>query len=288
MKNRKIRKIRKVTGKPRTFRDYALFIALLLLGVLMILPFIWMILVAFERGANINAPIPPRFYIKDPSLFNIKLLGKDLFIAYRNSIIAAVGSVIVDLITVLTGGYALSKGRFRGRKFITAIIAATMMIPLETRLIPMFLMFNSFGLTNSYAALILPSMVDGFGLLLAKQYFDKLPDCLRESAFLDGAGEFRIYVQIFLPLTGPIAATLAILAFINSWNNFLWPLLVVTDPDMRTIPLYISSFSMENATRTMGTTMAVAFVAIIPVVIIFLFLQKYVIRSIATSGIKGE
>lgn len=281
-------KNKKTIKRSRRFQDYALFVALFLLGVLMVLPFIWMILVAFERGANINAPIPPRFYIEEPSLFNIKLLGSDIFTAYRNSLIAAVGSVILDLFTVLTGGYALSKGRFRGRAAISAIITATMMIPLETRLIPMFLMFNRYGLTNRYAALILPSMVDGFGLLLAKQYFDKLPDSLRESAFIDGAGEFRIYLQIFLPLTGPIAATLAILAFINSWNNFLWPLLVMTKPEMRTIPLYISSFSMENATRIMGTTMAVAFMAIIPVVIIFLFLQKYVIQSVATSGIKGE
>lgn len=281
-------KNKKTIKRSRRFQDYALFAALFLLGVLMVLPFIWMILVAFERGANINAPIPPRFYIEEPSLFNIKLLGSDIFTAYRNSLIAAVGSVILDLFTVLTGGYALSKGRFRGRAAISAIITATMMIPLETRLIPMFLMFNRYGLTNRYAALILPSMVDGFGLLLAKQYFDKLPDSLRESAFIDGAGEFRIYLQIFLPLTGPIAATLAILAFINSWNNFLWPLLVMTKPEMRTIPLYISSFSMENATRIMGTTMAVAFMAIIPVVIIFLFLQKYVIQSVATSGIKGE
>ena len=274
--------------KKDTIFQVLLFIALFAIGILMVLPFIWMILVAFERYANISAPIPPRFYIEEPSLFNIKLLGSNLLLAYKNSFVIAVGSVFVNLLTVLTGGYALSKGRFHGKGAVTAVILGTMMIPLETRLIPMFLMFNKFSLLNSYTAVILPSMVDGFGLLLAKQYFDKLPNSLRESALIDGAGDFRIFFEIFLPLTGPIASPLAILAFMNSWNNFLWPLLVLTVPEKRTIPLYVSSFSLEDATRMMGTTMAVAFMAIIPVVVIFLFLQKYVIQSIATSGIKGE
>ena len=268
--------------------DIAVFLLLFAIGVLMLLPFFWMIVVTFEEKANIMPPIPPKFWIESPSLFNLKLLGSRLPTAYKNSFLIAVGAVVVDLVAVLSGGYALSKGRFHGKKIVTAVILGTMMIPLETRMIPMFAMFNHMGLLNSYRALILPCVVDGFGLLLAKQFFDKLPNSLRESALIDGSGEFRTFFQVFLPLTGPITATLAILAFMNSWNNFLWPLLVVTDPKMQTIPLYISSFSMENAMRQMGTTMAVSFMAIIPVILIFLCLQKYIIQSIATSGIKGE
>lgn len=278
-----------LSGRTR-LRQTLVLIALVLFGLLMLMPFIWMIIVTFDGTANVNVPLPPRFTVDEPSLFNIKVLTQTglLFQAYKNSLLIAFGAVIVDLVTVLLGGYALSKGRFRGRGVVIAVIMSTMMIPFETRLIPLFMMFSKLNLLNRYISLIAPAALDAFGLLMAKQYFDNLPDSLRESAFIDGAKEWTIFTRIYLPLCGPITATLAILAFMNSWNSFLWPLVVISKPEMQTVPLFVSAYAMESGKRFIGTTMAVAFLAVIPVVIVFLLLQKYVIQSVATSGLKGE
>lgn len=163
-----------------------------------------------------------------------------------------------------------------------------MMIPFEARLIPMFSMFNDLGMINTKYPLIFPAIINALGIVLVKQYFDRLPEGLRESAKIDGANEFTIFIRIFAPLTGPITATLAILAFQDSWNSFLWPLVVINDQDMKTVPLFLSSFSSENGNRLVGVTMATAAMSILPILLVFLFLQKYIIRSIALSGLKGE
>lgn len=179
-----------------------ILIVLLILGVVLILPFIWMAVVAFERYANIQPPFPPSFLVKDPSLFNFKIITEngEIWSAYRNSFFVAVCSVAVNLVAVLAGGYALSKGKFKGKKLIFFVILITMMIPFETRMIPMFKMFSSINMTNRFLPLIAPNIIDGFGLLLAKQFFDELPDSLREAAQIDGAKEMRIFTHIFMPL----------------------------------------------------------------------------------------
>ncbi len=265
-----------------------LTLAIVFAGAIFILPFVWMVVVAFEGEANFSPPIPPSFIIENPSFFNIRIVlsNNELSTSYTNSIITAIGCIIVNALSVLTAGYALSKGKFLGKKMITLIILSTMMIPFEVRMLPMFLLFNYFGLTNNLMALILPVAVDGFGIILSKQFFDKIPDSLRESASIDGMNEAGIFTKIYLPLSGPLISTLAIIAVINSWNSFVWPLLVITDSKLKTIPLFISSYSLQNSSGYMGTTMAVAFLAIIPIVIVYCFIQKYVVQSIATSGMK--
>lgn len=267
-----------------------IFLLFTCIGVLLLLPFLWMIVVSFERYANIQPPFPPSFILKEPSLFNFKVITEngDMLIAYKNSFIIAVATVAINLFAVLTGGYAWSKGDFKGKNIIFMIILSTMMIPFETRLIPMYTMFNALNMTNTFLPLILPDMIDGFGLLMAKQFFDKLPDTLREAAEIDGASPFRTFFQIFLPLTSPIVATIIILKFIGSWNSFLWPLVILTGAEKRTIPIFISSFSGADGMRLAGSTMCVAFLGIIPVLLVFLAMQKYIIESIALSGVKGE
>lgn len=267
-----------------------IFLVLLVIGIVLILPFVWMAVVSFERYANIQPPFPPSFIVQNPSFFNFKIITEngEIWTAYRNSMIVAIGSVAVNLVAVLAGGYALSKGKFRGKKAIFLIILATMMIPFETRMIPMFTMFSRVGLTNNFLPLILPNIIDGFGLLLAKQFFDELPDSLREAAQIDGASEICIFRRIFMPLTSPIMATIVILKFMDSWNAFLWPLVVLTGTETRTVPIFISAFSYEGGTRMAGSTMCVAFLGIIPVLLVFLLLQKYIIQSIALTGTKGE
>lgn len=282
------KKKRTAAQKRRLVRDIVTFAALAVFGVIFLLPLLWMIIVTFEGRANISPPVPPKFWIENPSLFNLKLVTENgkIWTAYRNSLIVAACTVCVRLLSASLAGYALSKGNFRGKGLISGILMATMMIPFEVRMIPMFLMFKSMGWYNNFGAVIFPSIVDAFGAFMTKEYFDKIPDSLHEAASLDGLGEFGIFFRIYLPLSGPCAATLAILSFLGSWNDFLWPLIVLNNPAKQTIPLFISSFSMENASRMMGTTMAVSFMAIIPVLIIYLFLQKYIIASVASSGIK--
>jgi multiple sugar transport system permease protein len=276
--------------KKASLLEAVLFMVILLVGFVFILPFIWMVVVSFERYANIQPPFPPSFIIRNPSLFNFNIILENgiMFKAYRNSFFIAVFSVAVCLASVLPGAYALSKGKFKGKGFIALLILSTMMVPFETRMIPMFVMFNKFNLINTFVPLIIPGMLDAFSLFLAKGYFDSLPDSLAESAEIDGAGKFRIFWSIFLPLTTPVLSTIIILKFMGSWNSFLWPRIILTGGETQTVPLYISAFSYESGVRLAGSTMAVAFLGIIPVLIVFLFLQKYIIQSIALSGLKGE
>lgn len=277
------------TGKNKLLSGL-LFLLLLGLGALMLYPFLWMVSVSLERSSNIAVPFPPRLIPEQFSLFNYKLVFENgvLFKTYANSAMIALFSVILSVSSALLAGYAFSRGEFRGKKLLYFAVLATMMIPFEARLIPMFTMFNDLGMINTKYPLIFPAIINALGIVLVKQYFDRLPEGLRESAKIDGANEFTIFVRIFAPLTGPITATLAILAFQDSWNSFLWPLVVINDQDMKTVPLFLSSFSSENGNRLVGVTMATAAMSILPIVLVFLFLQKYIIRSIALSGLKGE
>lgn len=277
------------TGKNKGLNGL-LFLLLLGLGALMLYPFLWMVSVSLERSSNIAVPFPPRLIPEQFSLFNYKLVFENgvLFKTYANSAIISLFSVILSVSSALLAGYAFSRGEFRGKKLLYFAVLATLMIPFEARLIPMFTMFNDLGMINTKYPLIFPAIINALGIVLVKQYFDRLPEGLRESAKMDGANEFTIFVRIFAPLAGPITATLAILAFQDSWNSFLWPLVVINDQDMKTVPLFLSSFSSENGSRLVGVTMATAAMSILPIVLVFLFLQKYIIRSIALSGLKGE
>lgn len=270
--------------------DVLITAVLLVLGILTVIPFVWMTIVSFERYANIQPPFPPSFIPKHPSFFNFKIAFENGYIisSYKNSAVVAVFSVLLDLASALLAGYAFSKGSFKYKTLLFYIVMATMMLPFEARMIPMYMMFSRAGLTNSFLPLILPNLIDGFGILLTKQYFDQLPGSLREAAHIDGSSEFRTFFSVFLPLTGPISSTLCILKFMGSWNSFIWPLVILTGQEMRTVPIFLASFSGEGGTRAPGLTMCVAFLGIIPVILVFLFLQKYIIRSIALSGLKGE
>ncbi|MBM7570328.1 carbohydrate ABC transporter permease [Aquibacillus albus] len=266
------------------------FIILLIFGVLLMSPFIWMVSVGFDRTANITMPFPPRLIPEEVSGFNYGIVFENgrLIASYINSAIVTTSSVFIGVSASLLAGYAFSKGRFKGKKLLFIVVLCTLMIPMEPRLIPLYTMFNSVGLLNTFWPLILPPLINGMLIFLCKQFFDQLPDTLREAAQIDGAGEFRIFFRVYFPLSGPIAATMVILAFIWSWNDFMWPLVVLNNQDLHTVPLYLASFSLENGTSLGGLTMALATVSVIPIVILYLFLQRYIIQSIALSGVKGE
>lgn len=266
------------------------FLILLIFGVVLIAPFIWMVSVGFDREANISMPFPPRLIPEKISSFNYGLVFENgrLIKSYLNSGIVTISSVLLGVSSSLLAGYAFSKGKFKGKKFLFLIVLCTLMIPMEPRLIPLYKLFNSVNLLNTFWPLILPHLISGMLIFLCKQFFDQLPDTLREAAQIDGAGEFKIFFRIYLPLAGPIAATMVILAFIWSWNDFLWPLVVLNNLDLQTVPLFLASFSLENGSSLGGLTMALATMSILPIIILYLFLQRYIIQSIALSGVKGE
>ncbi|SDL87348.1 carbohydrate ABC transporter permease [Sediminibacillus halophilus] len=266
------------------------FIVLLFFGLLLMAPFIWMVSVGFDRTANISMPFPPRLIPEEPSGFNYGIVFENgrLIQSYINSAIVTVSSVLLGVTASLFAGYAFSKGRFKGKKLLFILVLCTLMIPMEPRLIPLYKLFNSVDLLNTFWPLILPTVINGMLIFLCKQFFDQLPDTLREAAQIDGAGEFKIFFRVYLPLAGPIAATMVILAFIWSWNDFMWPLVVLNNQELHTVPLYLASFSLENGTSLGGLTMALATVSILPIIILYLFLQRYIIQSIALSGVKGE
>ncbi|KKI90174.1 sugar ABC transporter permease [Bacillus sp. SA1-12] len=266
------------------------FIILLICGCLLMAPFIWMVSVGFDRTANVTMPFPPKLIPENPSPFNYGIVFENgrLIQSYINSGFITVISVFLSVSSALLAGYAFSKGKFKGKKVLFLIVLCTLMIPMEPRLIPLYKLFNSVNLLNTYWPLILPSIISGMLIFLCKQFFDQLPDTLREAAQIDGAGEFKTFFRVYLPLAGPIAATMVILSFIWSWNDFMWPLVVLSDQDLHTVPLYLASFSLENGTSLGGLTMALATVSILPIIIVYLFLQRYIIQSIALSGVKGE
>lgn len=266
------------------------YIVLFVFGIVLMAPFVWMISVGFDRTANIVMPFPPRLIPEAVSSFNYGIVFENgrLIQAYINSAVVTVSSVFLSVSASLLAGYAFSKGKFKGKRVLFVIVLCTLMIPMEPRLIPLYTFFNQLGLLNTFWPLILPSIISGMLIFLCKQFFDQLPDTLREAAQIDGAGEFKIFFRVYLPLAGPIAATMVILSFIWSWNDFMWPLVVINDLNLQTIPLYLASFSLENGSSLGGLTMALATVSVLPIVIVYLFLQKYIIQSIALSGVKGE
>ncbi|MEN0642014.1 carbohydrate ABC transporter permease [Alkalicoccobacillus gibsonii] len=268
--------------------QYVMIVVLLIIGVLFISPFLWMLSVSIDRMANMRIPFPPTLIPDEMAAFNYEIVFENgkLIRAYVNSSIVTLASVIIQVSAALLGGYAFSKGTFRGKKLLFLLVLATMMIPIEARLIPLYQMFNSIGLLNSLWPVIIPSVLYGFGVFLCKQYFDRIPDSLREAAQIDGASEFRTFFQVYFPLAGPIAATLVILSFMGNWNEFVWPLVVLNDENLHTIPLFLASFSLENGTSLAGMTMALATMSVVPIIIVFLFFQRYIIQSIALSGLK--
>ncbi|UOQ46570.1 carbohydrate ABC transporter permease [Gracilibacillus caseinilyticus] len=266
------------------------FVILLIFGVVLMAPFVWMVSVGFDRTANISMPFPPRLIPEELSGFNYGIVFENgrLIQSYINSAIVTITSVAIGVSSSLLAGYAFSKGRFKGKKLLFIVVLCTLMIPMEPRLIPLYKLFNSVDLLNTFWPLILPPLINGMLIFLCKQFFDQLPDSLREAAQIDGAGEFKIFFSVYFPLAGPIAATMVILAFIWSWNDFLWPLVVLNNQDLHTVPLYLASFSLENGTSLGGLTMALATVSVLPIIVVYLFLQRYIIQSIALSGVKGE
>ncbi len=275
--------------KKRKIRVNLATLILIPMSLVALLPFIWMILGSFKTGAEIRQ-IPPTFFPQTFTLDNYRKVLTDpqlpLGLFYRNSAIIAVANVIQVLFTSSLLGYIFAKFEFKFKKVIFWFILATMMIPSQLTMIPGYLILAKLGLINNLLGLIVPAAVDAFGIFLFRQFAQSVPNELLDAARVDGAGEFKIYFKIVLPQLGPALATLGMLTFMFNWNAYLWPLIVLTEQKVRTLPIILTWFSSRMVSND-HYTMAASVLVILPVLIVYLFVQKWIVEGITLSGLKG-
>jgi multiple sugar transport system permease protein len=256
-------------------------------AVIMVFPFIWMIIASLMTAGEIQLR-PPVWLPATPQFSNYSDLFASLPIArlYFNSLFTSGAIVFGVLFTSSLAGFAFAKYRFPGRELLFYLILATMMIPFFVTLIPVFFIVRQLGWIDSYQGLIIPGLTSAYGIFLMRQFMITVPDELIDAARIDGASEPIIYWRIVVPLVKPALATLGTFTFIGSWNNFLWPLLVVSSRELMTLPLGINSLRSLYADNT-NLLMAGTAVSVLPMLLIFIFLQRYFIQGIALTGLKG-
>lgn len=255
-------------------------------SLITLIPFLWMIGASFmlDRNASVFPPV----FLPDPfTIIQYKTLLERLNIAqnFINSFVLSVTVTFVSLLFNSMAGYAFAKYRFAGKKYLFNLLLSSMIIPSQVTMLPLFLMLKSMGFINTYMAIIIPGMANIFGIFLIRQYCLSIPDSLIEAARIDGATDFQIYRKVILPLAIPILVTLAIFSFLGTWNDFLWPLIVLTDDSMYTLPVSLANLMLEH-TKDPELMMAGSVVTLIPVIVVFLVLQKYYIKGIMMGSVK--
>lgn len=256
-------------------------------GLAMIFPFLWMLSTSFQTAGALLVP-PPQLIPSPIELGNYAEIAS-AFPLWRflfNSLGVAAVATILQVATSAMAGYAFARLRFRGRDALFLLYIATLMVPLQVTILPLFVEMKYLGLVDSYGALVLPSIASAFGTFLLRQAFLGLPRELEEAAFMDGAGHLTVFRRIVLPLAMPAIATLAVFSFVASWNSFLWPLIIVNSPDLMTLPVGLSNLQGRYATAW-NLLMAGSTVAVVPILIVYVIGQKYVIRGVTLSGLRG-
>lgn len=275
-----------IKGENRVL-NIALYATLIIGAAIMVIPFLWMIVTSFKPLDEIHA-YPPSFIVHHPTLkayvelFKLIPMGRYFF----NSIFVAGTITIANLFFCSLAGYAFAKHEFAGRDKIFMILLGSLMIPWQVNLIPQFIIIKKLGWLNSYQGLIVPAMSTAFGVFLMRQFIKSIPDDLIDAARIDGCGEFKIFSFIVLPLVKPALAALAIFTFMAQWNNFVWPLVIIKTREMKTLPLALSVLNSQFGDN-FAMVMAGAVVATIPVLVVFIFFQKFFIKGITFTGIKA-
>ncbi|MFE6970911.1 carbohydrate ABC transporter permease [Isoptericola sp. NPDC057653] len=275
--------------KPVRWGNLAVLTVLSIGLAFTLLPFVWMVLGAFKTKAEIMSR-PVTWWPVNPTLENFRswLFDFDISRPFFNSVLLAVVAVASTLLFCSMVGWALAKLEFPGKKALITVVLATMFVPGIVTLIPQFVLVARLGMVNTYWGLILPGLVGAFGVFLMRQFMLEIPDSLLDAARIDGAGEFRIFFRIVLPLCKAPLATLAIFTFMGSWNSFLWPLIISQDDSMYTLPVSLALFSSDagNHGAEYGLQMAGSFLIVLPVLVLFVAMQKHFIQGITMTGIK--
>jgi len=266
----------------------ATYLLLCGIAILMLFPLLWLIGTAFKSPTENIFSFPPQLFPTQPTFANFKTVWSTYpFGRYlTNSAIVAILSVSLNLLFCALAAYPLARLNFRGRELIFALIVATIIIPFQIVMIPLYIMTVNLGLRNSYLGIILPNIATAFGIFLLRQAFKGVPKELEEAARIDGCSELGIWWHIMIPAIRPALVTLAIFVFIGSWSDFLWPLIVLDRPEYYTLPLGVANlagtFSLDWRLVAAGSVISIA-----PVLFLFMFLQKYIIDTDISSGVKG-
>jgi multiple sugar transport system permease protein len=263
------------------------YVALTFALVATLIPFAWMFLGSVKTEAELRQR-PPTWWPQTFTWDNFAAwFGRlDIGTFFVNSVVVAVFTVLGTLVFCSMVGYALAKLDFPGKRLVFTLVLVTLMVPGVVTFVPLFVVVSKLGMVSTYPALILPFLAGPLGVFLMRQFIQDIPDSLIEAARIDGAGELRIFLRVVMPLCGPALATLAILTFLGSWNNFLWPLVVAQSEDMYTLPVALSLYSVGQNSTNYGVLLAGSVLIITPVLLLFVALQRYFIQGIAATGIK--
>jgi multiple sugar transport system permease protein len=260
--------------------------ALALAAAFAVLPLLWMVSVSFMQPGAASS-YPPPLLPADPTLANYRQLFAQAGMGgyLLNSAVIACGVTAISVLFNVMAGYAFAKLEFAGRDALFKSLLGALVIPGQVAMMPLFLMLKAMGLVNTWAGVIVPGMAGVFGIFLVRQYARSLPDALLEAARIDGAGELRIFFSVVLPLLKPVLVTLAVFAFLGSWNDFMWPLIVLTDGQLHTAPVALASLSREHV-QDSELMMAGSVVTVLPVLLLFLGLQRYYMQGLLVGSVK--
>jgi len=261
--------------------------ALLALGAaLTLLPLVWMVAASFMPTGEATT-LPPRLLPSAPTLEHYRTLFTRLNLAraLANSLLVATTVTVLSTLLNSLAGYAFAKLRFPGRDRLFALLIAALVIPGQVAMLPLFLMLRELGLINTYAGVIIPGLASIFGIFLVRQYALAIPESLLDAARVDGASELRIYWSLVVPFCMPVLVTLALFTFMGTWNDFLWPLIVLTDADRYTLPVALANLLGEHV-QDVELMMAGAVLTVLPIVVLFLCLQRYYIEGIVSGSVK--
>ena len=268
-------------------RRYALTGFTALVALIVLMPLVWMVSVSFMAPGE-AAAFPPPLFPSEPTLENYRTLfgtyGIGRYLA--NSILVSTLATILALLFVVPAGYAFAKLRFNGREAVFQALVAAMVVPGQIGMLPLFLELKTMGLVNSYAGALVPWLAGIFGIFLVRQFCLSIPTELLEAARIDGASEGLILRRIVLPTLKPVLITLALFIFLGSWNDFMWPLIVLADQDLYTLPVALAALSREHV-QDNELMMAGSVVTVVPVLVLFLVLQRYYLSGLMTGSVKG-
>lgn len=266
------------------------YVVLTLCALLVVIPFIWFISTSFDYVKSYSLRFPPRMFPEVFSTFNYKMAFTNVpMLKYLvNTIIIVTMSVILNVLTSTLAGYALSKGKFPGSAVVLLLVLSNMMVPFESKMLSIYQIIRSVGLSNTFLGVVLPSvMTNAMYIFFVKSFCDGLPEDLGEAAQVDGAGIFTTYFIVYFPLMQPIIATIVVLDAINVWNDMLWPMVVLTQQSKYTVQIGLQMYnSGASGTTHAGTALALSVISIIPLSIVYIVCQKYIVQSVAFSGMK--
>lgn len=284
-----IKQVKSAHFKKQATKSFMLHVVLIIGSVVMILPFLWMISTSLKTEAEIINPnmtfFPAGFHIRNYfRAFEII----PIFSYMWNTVIIAVLKIFGEVFVSAAVAFGFARFKFKGKNVLFMILLATMMLPYEVTMIPTFILWSSIGLTDNYTPLILPAYFGSASFIFfLKMYFETFPRDYEESALIDGANHFQIFTRIFIPLAKPALITIGLWAFMGTWNDLLGQLIYINDPAKYTIQLGLASFNSLSGEILWGPLMAASFVALIPILAILLYAQKYFVEGVKMTGIKG-